>query len=67
MNQYEKDQLERIKERLEQQIDKVPERVTNGSVQATRSWLKDREDAKKMLKRSGVGSSELLGMIERLQ
>lgn len=67
LNQFDKDQLERIKEKLEQQINKVPDRVRNGSVQATREWMRDRDEAVKMLRKTNVGAPALLAMISRLQ
>lgn len=67
LNQYDKDQLERIRAKLEQQINKVPERIANGSIQETQAWLRDREEAQKMLRKTNVGAPALLAMISRLQ
>ena len=67
MNQFDKDQLERIKEQLEQQINKVPVRVRSGSIQVTREWMRDRDEAVKMLRKTNVGAPALLAMISRLQ
>jgi hypothetical protein len=67
LNIAEKDQLERLKERLEEHINKVPERVANGSIQDTREWLEIREEAKKMLRKSNLNAGQILSMISRLQ
>lgn len=67
LNQYDKDQVERIREQLAQQVNKVPHRVANGSVQETQAWLRDREEAQKMLKKTNVAAPALLAMISRLQ
>ena len=67
MNIAEKDQLERLKEQLEAQINKVPPRVANGSIQETREWLSMREEAKKMLRKSDINAGQILSMISRLQ
>jgi hypothetical protein len=67
LNTQEKDQLELLRERLEAQINKVPQRVANGSVQETRGWLQAREEAKKMLRKSGVNAAQILSMLSRLR
>jgi hypothetical protein len=67
LNIAEKDQLERLMERLEAQTNKVPERVANGSIQETRDWLAIRDEAKKMLRKSNVNAGQILSMIDRLK
>lgn len=63
---YETDQIERIKQRLSEVINKVPERVLTGGVMETRAWMDLRREAERMLKRK-VGTAEMLSMISRLQ
>lgn len=67
LNIAEKDQLERLKEQLEAQINKVPDRIANGSIQETREWLAQRDEAKKLLRKSNINAGQILSMISRLQ
>lgn len=67
LNIAEKDQLDRIRDRLAAQINKIPERVASGSIQETREWLNTREEAQKMLRKTNVNAAQLLTMISRLQ
>lgn len=67
MNIAEKDQLERLKEQLQAQINRVPPRVANGSIQETRDWLQMRDEAKKMLGKSNINAGQILSMIDRLK
>lgn len=55
------------KEKLRALINKVPDRVRNGSINTTRDWLEKRATAEKMLNRPGVTATQLLGMINQLQ
>ena len=64
---YEQDQAERIRERLRATINKVPARVTNGSIQDTRAWLDLRKEAEKVLKSRSSSVPQLLAMISRLE
>lgn len=64
---YDQDTIERHRKRLEEAINTVPERVRNGSVQATRSWMAQREQAAKLLKKRNASVSELISAIGSLQ
>lgn len=64
---YEQDQVERIRDRLRQQINKVPPRVMNGSIQDTRAWLDLRKEAEKLVKSRSASTPQLLAMISRLE
>lgn len=64
---YDKDHIERLRQQLRQQMNKVPERVRGGSIQETRDWMQCRQEAEKLVKRTNAGAPELLGMISRLQ
>lgn len=64
---YEQEQLERAKRKLQQVMNQVPERVRNGGVMETRSWMEQRKHAEKLLKKRGVTSPEVLGAIARLE
>jgi len=64
---YEQDQVERIRDRLRQAINTVPQRVTSGSVQDTRAWLEVRAEAEKMLKKKAASVAQLLAMISRVE
>lgn len=64
---YEQEQAERLRERLQEAINKVPDRVRNGSIQATRSWMKQRAEAVKLLKKRNASGAELISAINALQ
>lgn len=64
---YDRDTVERHRKRLEEAINKVPERVRNGGIQATRSWMAQREQAVKLLKKRNASVGELISAIGSLQ
>lgn len=64
---YEQDQVERVRDRLRQAINKVPARVINGSVQDTRAWIEVRAEAEKMLKKRSASVPQILAMISRVE
>lgn len=63
----EKQQRELFRNKLAERINKVPERVQNGSIQATREWMKRRDEAAKLLKKPGVSVSQLISAISSLE
>lgn len=64
---YEKEQAEIQRERLRSVINKVPDSVANGSIQATREWLRIRAQAEKLLKNPRATATQLMGMVSQLQ
>ena len=60
-------QKELFRKRLEEQINKVPEHVQNGSVQTTREWMKRREAAVKVLKKPGSTVAQLMAAISSIE
>ena len=62
-----KQQKELFRKKLEGVINKVPERVRNGSIQATREWVKRRDEAAKLLKKPGATVSQLMSAITNLE
>jgi hypothetical protein len=64
---YEKEQAEIQRARLREVMNKVPDSVTNGSVQATREWLRIRAQAEKLVKNPRATATQLMGMVSQLQ
>lgn len=64
---YEKDTIDLYRKRLEEAINRVPERVRNGSIQQTRSWMGVRKEATKVLNKRNATLSELMSAISSLQ
>ena len=60
-------EIERLKDQLRESVNKVPKRVTEGGVQATRQWLKQRDDALRTLKRVNVSAQELRAALGKIQ
>lgn len=67
MSRYEEETVERLKDELRIKINKVPPRIVNGGVMATRAWMEARAKAEKLLKKRGVTSSELISTISTLE
>ena len=63
----EKLQRELFRKKLEERMNKVPERIQNGSIQATREWVKRRADAAKLLKKPGATVAQLISAISSLE
>lgn len=63
---YDVQQIERLRQELQAKLNKVPDHVRDGSVQAVRHWMSLREDAAKVAKKKNVSASELMGAISRL-
>ena len=55
------------RQRLAQAINKVPERIASGSVQATRNWIKQRESAEKLLKKPNATVQQLMSALQSIQ
>lgn len=60
-------QKELFRKKLEERINKVPERVQNGSVQATREWMKKRDAALKILKKPGSTVPQLMAALSSIE
>lgn len=63
----EKLQKELFRKKLEERINKVPERIANGSIQATREWVKRRDAALKVLKKPGSTVTQLMAAIASIE
>lgn len=63
----EKEQIEHFKAKLKQAMNKVPDRIANGSVQDTRAWLQKRKQAEKVLNKRGVTVTELMSATATLE
>jgi len=61
------DEIERLLERLKETVNRVPDRVRNGGVMETRSWIRERDEAAKLLKKRNVTATEVLSALNRLQ
>lgn len=60
-------QKELFRKKLEERINKVPDRVRNGSIQATREWMRRRDEAVKLVKKPGVTVTQLISAISNLE
>lgn len=60
-------QKELFRKKLEEQINKVPERVQHGSIQVTREWVKKRDAALKILKKPGSTVPQLMAALASIQ
>lgn len=58
--------IEALRQRLQRAVNRVPERVQNGSVQATREWMDRREEAVRLLKKNPT-ATQLLSMLGSLE
>lgn len=62
-----KTQRELFRKKLEEQINKVPDHIRNGSVQATRSWMKQRDAAAKLMKKPNATVAQLMSALQSIQ
>ena len=62
-----KTQKELFRKKLEAVINKVPPRIANGSIQATRDWVRNRDQAVKLLKKPGATVTQLMPAIQTLE
>ena len=60
-------QKELFRKKLEERINKVPDRVRNGSIQATREWMKRRDEAVKLVKKPGTTVAQFISAISNLE
>jgi hypothetical protein len=60
-------QKELFRKKLEEQINKVPPRVRDGSIQATRDWVRQRDYASKLLKKPGATVTQLMTALDSIQ
>jgi hypothetical protein len=60
-------QRELFRRKLEEQINKVPQHIQNASIQATRSWMRQRDAAAKLLKKPNVTVAQLISAIQSIQ
>lgn len=58
---------ESLRQQLREAINKVPERINSGSVQAVRAWMRMRNEAEKVLKRSNATIAQLMSAIESVK
>lgn len=60
-------QKELFRRKLEDAINKVPPRIANGSIQATRNWVRNRDQAVKLLKKPGATVTQLMTALDSIQ
>jgi hypothetical protein len=60
-------EIERLRERLKDKMRSPPQRIINGSIQATRAWVDARKRAEKILNKSNATSTQLLSAISSLE
>ena len=60
-------QKELFRKKLEERINKVPERVRNGSIQVTREWMKRRDEAVKLVRKPGATVAQFMSAISNLE
>lgn len=56
-----------LRKQLREQINKVPESVRNGSVQTTRSWVAQRNEAVKVLNKPNSTATQLMSAINSIK
>lgn len=56
-----------LRKQLGEQINKVPESVRNGSIQTTRSWVAQRNEAQKLLKKPNATATQLMSAINSIK
>lgn len=62
-----KTQKDLFRKKLEAVINKVPPRIQSGSIQATRDWMRNRDQAVKLLKKPGATVTQLMSAIQMLE
>lgn len=60
-------QLAQLRDELRMAVNKVPQGIQNGSVQATRAWLERRNGAMKVLKKPNATETELRSALSSIQ
>lgn len=60
-------QKELFRKKLEEQINKVPHHIQNGSIQATRAWMKQRDAAAKLIKKPNATVTQLMAALQSIQ
>lgn len=59
-------QKELFRKKLEEAVNKVPPRIQSGSIQATRNWMRERDQAVKLLKKPGATVTQMMSAIQSL-
>jgi hypothetical protein len=62
-----KEVIETYRRRLQERMNKVPERVNNGGIETTRNWMEARKRAEKLLKRRDATATQLISSISALE
>ncbi len=62
-----KEVIETYKSRLRERMNKVPQRVNNGGIETTRTWMEARKRAEKLLKRRDATATQLISAIGELE
>lgn len=63
----EKQTKEIYRQRIAEQINKVPIRVQHGSIQVTREWMKRRDAVAKLIKKPGATLSQLMAALQSIE
>lgn len=56
-----------LRKQLREQINKVPESVRSGSIQTTRSWVAQRNEAMKVLNKPNSTATQLMSAINSIK
>jgi hypothetical protein len=56
-----------LRKQLREQINKVPDSVRNGSIQTTRSWVAQRNEAMKVLNKPNSTATQLMSAINSIK
>ncbi len=62
-----KEVIETYKSRLRERMNKVTQRVNNGGIETTRTWMEARKRAEKLLKRRDATATQLISAIGELE
>lgn len=60
-------QVHLLRSRLSVAVNKVPERIVNGSIQQTRHWVELRDRAVKILKKPNATETELRSALSSIE
>ena len=63
----EAEQLNKLRQELAVKINKVPYRIQNGSIDATRAWMANRKQALKTLNKKSATTAELASALSSIE
>lgn len=62
-----KNTREIYRRRLQEAVNRVPERIRNGSIQATREWMRRRDAAAKLANKPGATLTDLMSALQSIE